>query len=133
MEPTIEFEQLLADLLDGSLDDARRVRLNELLRAHPALRDDYLDHLQVHSLLQWRDLADALLENSAWLARNDDPIAAADRFNDIADQVVARMSTSGEDPQRVAKLASVYTRLSDQGIDRNLDRAFESGSLSAEQ
>jgi hypothetical protein len=81
------------------------------------------------------DLTQALLDNGAWLTRHHDPLDAADRFNDIAEKVVARMdaATTAQDPQRVVKLAYVYTRLTDLGIDGNLDRALETGSLNAEQ
>ncbi len=39
---------------------------------------------------------------------------------------------TAQDPQRVVKLAYVYTRLTDLGIDSNLDRAA-AGTLNAEQ
>ena len=47
-------EQLLADLFDGPADETRNWKINELLRDHPELQDDYLDHVQLHALLQWR-------------------------------------------------------------------------------
>ena len=54
MEPRAELERLLGDLLDGPPDVSRNERLDALLRAHPELHGDYLDHLQLHALLQWR-------------------------------------------------------------------------------
>ena len=38
-----------------------------------------------------RDLAQTLFDNSKKLTKIDDPATEADRFNDIADKVVARM------------------------------------------
>ena len=38
----------------GPPDGSRNQRLDALLRAHPELQADYLDHLQLHAMLQWR-------------------------------------------------------------------------------
>jgi hypothetical protein len=54
MNPRAEFEQLLAELLDSPPDPARNQKFNELLTAHPELQDEYLDHMRLHALLQWR-------------------------------------------------------------------------------
>jgi hypothetical protein len=54
MDPRAELEQLLGSLIDDAPDPARNYRLGELLRVHPELQADYLDHLQIHALLQWR-------------------------------------------------------------------------------
>ena len=54
MDVRAEFEQLLADLFDGPPNAARNQRLDALLRAHPEFQGEYLDHLQLHALLQWR-------------------------------------------------------------------------------
>src|SRR3954447_8878722 len=54
MRDRSEWENLLAAAIDGPANAARNRRLNALLRSDPALREEYLQHLQVHALLQWR-------------------------------------------------------------------------------
>lgn len=54
MEAHAELECLLAEQFDGPPDATRNQRLDDLLRAHPELQEDYLDYLQLHALLQWR-------------------------------------------------------------------------------
>jgi hypothetical protein len=54
MDVRADLERLLAEQLDGVPDEARSRELSALLRQHPELQADYLDHMQVHALLQWR-------------------------------------------------------------------------------
>lgn len=54
MDTRAEFEALLADLFDGKADVSRQRRLEELLRSNPEWQAEYLDHMQLHALLQWR-------------------------------------------------------------------------------
>jgi hypothetical protein len=233
MSGRAELEQLLARLVDGPADAAANRRLGELLRTHPELQGEYLDHLQLHALLQWRggaagaggtglrpevvtagrrsrplrrglaaalvllaaglgapllfrspearatpdvverlidwnlditqapspdarqrahhrekvslraalaqadlspqdrQLAETLLENGAWLAANDDPTAAADRFNALSDELLARMdaATSKKDARNVRRLADFYRRVAERGIQANVERAERSGAL----
>src|SRR5947209_14836837 len=59
------------------------------------------------------------------MAENDDPVAEADRFNDVADKLLARMdsATDGGDAGKVTKLARLYSQVADQGISANLEKA----------
>ena len=53
-KPDFDKEQLLAllsDVLDGSVDDAGRAELNELLKASPGARRCYRDHMELHANL----------------------------------------------------------------------------------
>lgn len=72
-----------------------------------------------------RALAESLLENGTWLAGNDDPVAEADRFNDVADKLLARMgsATDGGDAGQVNRLARLYSQVADRGISANLEKA----------
>jgi hypothetical protein len=228
MDAHTELEQLVAELLDSSPDPDRNRRLCELLREHPHLQQEYLDHLQLHALLHWRggtvvpaaspaaaaetiplrprrkrmwrvlaaallflaagvglwllvlapekpspdvveslvdwnldlsqarslevrqeiydsrvetmramlsqtalpaedrDLAETLLETGSWLTRNDDPAAEAERFSDLADQLVARLdaAAAAKDSRRITKLADTYSRLAEVGVSSNLERAI---------
>src|SRR5207302_5553476 len=82
-----------------------------------------------------RDLVDTLLENSAWLTKNNDPMAEAERFNDIADKLVNRMdaATTAKDEKRIVQLASTYQRVAEVGIDSNLERAVAAGASGVER
>jgi hypothetical protein len=69
-------------------------------------------------------LADRLLSNGSWLATNDDPLAEADRFTTLADDLLVGMNhaqNKGNDKE-LAKLARHYQRLTEQGIKANLAR-----------
>jgi hypothetical protein len=72
-----------------------------------------------------RALAESLLANGKWLTRNADPMAEAERFNDIADQFVTRMdaATTAKDEKRIIQLAGHYQKIAEAGIDSNLERA----------
>lgn len=72
-----------------------------------------------------RDLAQNLVDTSAWLTRNDDPVAEAERFGDIADQLLARLdsATVARDSTRITAFADSYRRVSEVGVSVNLDRA----------
>ena len=65
-----------------------------------------------------RELAETLLENSKWLTRNDDPMAAADRFNDIADQFVSRMDAVRRPAREGRKAASSTSPAITSGLPR---------------
>lgn len=225
MDARSQLDQLLAALCDGHADAGAGERLCALLHAHPEWQDEYLAHLEVHALLQWRGglaqpaaepgqtvpasisdrmsrrrlaialaftaacvafffflqppaaqataelleqlvelnvgiaeaatpgertrilaeqgeplrvklaaapmnaddrkLAELLLENGAWLVENRDPVAVADRFGAIADQLVARMdaATAARDDDRMDMLVKSFERLTTAGIEPNLHRA----------
>jgi hypothetical protein len=72
-----------------------------------------------------RQLAQELMDNGAFLAQNDDPLAAADRLNVVADQLVDKMnqaSAQGKE-QEVGRLARNFTKVAEQGIGANLEKA----------
>jgi hypothetical protein len=78
-----------------------------------------------------RELAGMLLDNGTWLAQNDDPVAAAERFSAVADKLVDHMQSASD--RKDTKLANRYAKLQAQvlqrGIGENLARAEESGTL----
>ncbi len=49
----IELRDLLAELLDGSLDEHSRTRLNERLSKDPIAQNSYLDFCEAHAALAW--------------------------------------------------------------------------------
>jgi hypothetical protein len=123
-------------LIDWNLDLSRTRSRDERSRLYSGQVADLKATLAKAELPpEDRALAQTLLENSSWLAEHDDPVAEADRFNDIADQLVTRMdaATAANDEGRVVKLADSYRRLTEQGVDANLERALASGALSGER
>jgi hypothetical protein len=73
-----------------------------------------------------RELGQTLVDNGAWLASNDDPMAEAERFGDIADKLLARLDTATgtNDKKRIIKYADSYSRLTELGVSMNLERAL---------
>ena len=82
-----------------------------------------------------RELAESLLATAPWLTEHDDPLAEADRFNDMADKLMKRMSraTRGGDNRRAARYARLYRQVADRGIEAKVDTLRKSGSLNFEQ
>src|SRR5437588_468549 len=79
----------------------------------------------------WRAIPGSLLENAPWLARNEDPLDEADRFDDVADKLATRMSsaTRGGDRRRAGYYARLFRKVQDQGIAAKLEALEASGSL----
>ena len=70
-----------------------------------------------------QDLANQLLDHSAWLARNDDPLDAADRFQDLSDTVLTMMEDSTSQPRETEQYAVYISKLNDRGVSANMARA----------
>lgn len=72
-----------------------------------------------------RKLAESLLENGERLTKKVDRFAEADYFNGIIDKLVARMdsATDAHDEKRVVQTADAYQRVSEVGVQANLDLA----------
>jgi hypothetical protein len=82
-----------------------------------------------------RELADALVASGSWLTGNDDPAAEADRFNDLADRLLALIdaATGEKDARRLRRLADSYRRVAERGVRANVERAELSGPLTAKR
>jgi hypothetical protein len=82
-----------------------------------------------------REFAVALLDSGSWLAGNDDPAAEADRFNDMADQLLAQIdtATTKKDAKRLRRLAELYRRITEQGVEVNLERARQSNDRASKR
>jgi hypothetical protein len=74
-----------------------------------------------------RELAESLLESGEFIAAQTDPMDQADRFDDLADKLVAQIdsATNKRDARRLKKLANCYRRIAELGIHANLDRLEE--------
>jgi hypothetical protein len=81
-----------------------------------------------------RDLAEALLQNGAWMATNDDPLGVAERFNAVADQLLTRIqkATDVGERKRSDRLSRQYRRVLERGIDPSVRRALASPALNFE-
>jgi hypothetical protein len=71
-----------------------------------------------------RALAESLLENGRWLRGNGEPIDAADRFDEVADQLLSQLQLAARrnDGKKAEKLARQYGRVAERGIDAKLAR-----------
>ena len=75
-----------------------------------------------------RKNAEALLQNGAFLADNQDPLAEADHFSEVADLLVTKMDSAADKaPEVMEQLSQTYYSVINQGIQKNLDRAEASG------
>jgi hypothetical protein len=67
-----------------------------------------------------KQLADKLLDTAAWLTENDDPLDEADRFSDLADEMVERLQAAPK--ADASHLAKRYTDMARTGINANMER-----------
>jgi hypothetical protein len=75
-----------------------------------------------------RKQADALIQNGAFLADNQDPLAEADHFSDVAELLITKMDAeSSASSEAMEKLSRTYLSVVDKGIHKNLDRAEVAG------
>jgi hypothetical protein len=81
-----------------------------------------------------RELAESLLQTGTWLATNDDPLVMAERFNTVADQLLARIqsATDSGERKRSDRLSRQYRRVLERGIDPNVRRVLASPALNFE-
>lgn len=81
-----------------------------------------------------RELADMLLANGTWLAANDNPVEAAERFGTVADKMVEQMQSASDrkDTPTVNRYARLQTQVVEHGVTGNLKKAEESGALNFE-
>jgi hypothetical protein len=81
-----------------------------------------------------RDLAESLLASGEFIAVQTDPMDQVDRFNDLADKLLAQIdsATTRKDAKKLKRLANLYRRIAEQGIHANLDR-LEEGALNPQR
>jgi hypothetical protein len=82
-----------------------------------------------------QQLAEVFLENGEWLAAHDDPVAEADRFNDVADQLLKRTHAAEErgNAHDLRRFARHLRKVEEKGIDAKLKRLQASGALDAKR
>jgi hypothetical protein len=128
--------ELVASLIDWNLDVAQAATPKERTRLYDEKAADLKATVAKTNLpREDRELAQTLLETSSWLTRNDDPLAVADRFNDIADKLVVRIdaATTAKNELQVVLLADTYSRVAEVGVEANLEKASASGALVGDQ
>ena len=70
-----------------------------------------------------RAFAQTLMENGAWLAANEEPLEEAERFNTVADQLLARVETTANRSDGAAeRLARQFEQVATRGVDAKLDQ-----------
>jgi hypothetical protein len=81
-----------------------------------------------------RALAVSLFETAPRLARDADPLAEADRLNELADSLLSRMSSAADrgDARRSEKYAKLYRRVAALGIEPKLSQLLEADALDFE-
>lgn len=79
-------------------------------------------------------MAQALLAHGEWLVANRDPLVAAHRFDGLADGFLqsALESADAGDRRRLRRRLAQYSRLLEQGVDQNLNRAEGAGLSGSE-
>ena len=79
---------------------------------------------QVRLTANEKNLAAALLENGKWLSYNTDPLARAERFQQLADLLVKRLesATAAHEPKTIARLSRYYGVVQSRGFDPQMAR-----------
>ena len=81
------------------------------------------------------EFAQTLLDNARWLGANEDPVVEADRFNDMADHLLRRMKKADtqKNDKELGRLARHYQRVSQHGVEANLELAEARAALDPER
>src|SRR5438477_18921 len=72
-----------------------------------------------------------LPESAGWLARNDDPVEEAWRFDAFADKLLERVSAHADhpDPAAAGRVARHYQKVIDRGVAASLAKAAKKPAL----
>jgi hypothetical protein len=72
-----------------------------------------------------QQLAARLLENGSWLSSHPDPLAGAERFDDVANLVLDQLHTAAahDQPAAASRLSRQYNRLKTHGLGPQMKRA----------
>jgi hypothetical protein len=81
-----------------------------------------------------RELADLLLDNSTFLATNDDPMAEAERLSTVSDKLVEQLQSAaaGKDQAAVDRYAKLQGKVNKRGLNARLAKLQESPALDFE-
>ncbi len=76
-----------------------------------------------------RELGAKLMENGVWFSMNNDPLASAEKFSDLADILLTRMKAAqaAGQTQKVARLSRLYGVVQAAGVDPQLKLAETAG------
>ncbi len=71
-----------------------------------------------------RQLAMALLEHGSWLVKHNDPVDEAERFSELADQLIVRLdrAAAANDQQAMQRLGRDCERLIQRGVHARLQK-----------
>jgi hypothetical protein len=121
--------EVVERLVDWDLDITQARTADARLTLYDAQhRDLQALVVKTHLSPEDRELANSLLETGSWLTRNDDPMAEAERFSELADKVLVRLdSATTGDSQQAVRFAEAYQRLSRIGVSGNIDRISTAG------
>jgi hypothetical protein len=119
---------VVEDLLAWNLDLAKASTPDERAKLFHERQAEMQAALRTKDLPpESRKLAELLAENGSALAADADPVAAAERFGDVADELLDRLAAAAEqgDLATAEKVAGLYGKVADQGVAANLGRAEE--------
>ena len=126
-EKLLESLDVVEELVGWNLDIAQAQTHEERQKLYENQADSMRNLLSESSLSgEDKDLARTLVETGAWLASNDDPMAEAERFGEIADKLLARIdsASAARDKPRLNQFANAYRQLTEVGVSENLKRAI---------
>lgn len=125
---------LVGELIDWNLDLAQSESPQERSQLYASQIDDFqLATEKTRLPTEERRLADILLENGAHLSKDHDPLAEAERFSALADNLLEQMFTASKanDFDQVDRLADFYGRVEKQGVAEKLKKAEKAGPWDA--
>lgn len=129
-EQVLASAQALNNLVEWNLRLAEHNNKLERQRLYAA-RAEAERQLAMHAHLNADDRrqADSLIQSGEFLSTNEDPLAEADHFSQIADVLITKMGfIATKAPETLARFSDTYLRVVDDGIHKNLDRAEASGN-----
>jgi hypothetical protein len=130
--PVAASSDVVDRLVDWNLSLAHAPSAVERERIYASHASLFADEVEKASLPDDdRDLVRSLLEEAPGLVREPDPLVEADRFDELADKLLARMNRAarGGDTPRFDHSAALYRRVAELGIESKLEVLESSVSL----
>jgi hypothetical protein len=124
----------LSELMALNMDVARQATPEDRAREYSSIAAKY-QHYTQQAPQDQRELAQAIASEGQWLTMNDDPLAEADHFTSLANDLLDRMdrAAEGNRAQLLGGLSRSYCKLVERGIGPRVKRLMADQKLDAQR
>jgi hypothetical protein len=133
---TAEASEVLDRLVDWNIELAEARSLDDRGRLYAAAAEKFdRQTRQGNWSAEDSELAGRLLENGVRLVRDDDPLAEAEGFTDLATVLVRHMgaAASKHDERAMQRLTRYYAHVMQRGVNAKVERFASGGNAAADR